>query len=275
MAPTTSDAQYQIVQTAAAEDVDVVARVGSATGTEAVWLVGHFVGGDFDVCRVVAGDVAPAVGAEVAGGEQVDGAVALAEDDAVVDVAVGRREARVDGNVEVRAEGAVGFLVEVPALRRLADAVEAVDLQIWGEGQAGFEWVEPGAWDVFVRFDFGFGVCDAVRVGVLHGIGVPVFGVGEKVFEGFVDGEVVAGDVGFVDWRFEGNERAEGVVLQRGILVVWRKCHVAPDCAAPFGEHGGDAGHSAEDLGAIFFGEELLKPIDGEGIQLCCIFHLT
>ena len=76
--------QNQIVQRAAAQDIYMVSCRGTPARAEAVGLVPHFDDSHGDLRRVVARH-APAAVAHVPAGEEVDGPVAFAHDDAVVD----------------------------------------------------------------------------------------------------------------------------------------------------------------------------------------------
>ena len=76
-------------------------------------------------------------------------------------------ERGVDGNVEAGG-GVLILAVKVAALRRLTDAVEAVDLQVRCEREAGFERIDPLARVALVVLDFGGGVRHAVRVVFQH-----------------------------------------------------------------------------------------------------------
>lgn len=81
------DAKNQVIERGTTENVDVIGSIGPTARVEAVGFVRHFVGDDGDVGGVVTFDF-PAFVAHVAGAEEVDGAVAFAEDYAVVDLAV-------------------------------------------------------------------------------------------------------------------------------------------------------------------------------------------
>lgn len=181
----------------------MVPRVRPAPRIESIGLVRHLVRLDAHAGGVVAVDLAPAVRAHVPRRKEVDGAVAFAEDDAVVDGGRiggvgggGSGVLGVDGEVDVGVHGVGAVLVEVAAFGRLADAVEAEDSEVGGEREAGLERVEPGSRDVLVRFDLLRRVRDAVGVGVLDLIRVPVLGGSEEVVESLFDGEVLRGDKG-------------------------------------------------------------------------------
>lgn len=87
MSLSASDAKNQVIERGTTENVDVIGSIGPTARVEAVGFVRHFVGDDGDVGGVVTFDF-PAFVAHVAGAEEVDGAVAFAEDHAVVDLAV-------------------------------------------------------------------------------------------------------------------------------------------------------------------------------------------
>lgn len=87
MSLSASDAKNQVIERGTTENVDVIGSIGPTARVEAVGFVRHFVGDDGDVGGVVTFDF-PAFVAHVAGAEEVDGAVAFAEDYAVVDLAV-------------------------------------------------------------------------------------------------------------------------------------------------------------------------------------------
>lgn len=81
------DAKNQVIERGTTENVDVIGSIGPTARVEAVGFVRHFVSDDGNVGGVVTFDF-PAFVAHVAGAEEVDGAVAFAEDYAVVDLAV-------------------------------------------------------------------------------------------------------------------------------------------------------------------------------------------
>lgn len=87
MSLSASDAKNQVIERGTTENVDVIGSIGPTARVEAVGFVRHFVGDDGNVGGVVTFDF-PAFVAHVAGAEEVDGAVAFAEDYAVVDLAV-------------------------------------------------------------------------------------------------------------------------------------------------------------------------------------------
>ena len=76
LTPPGRDPQNQIVQTLPAEDIHVIARIGTASGREAFRLMRHLVDVDLDACRVVAVHV-PALVAHVADGQQINGPIAF------------------------------------------------------------------------------------------------------------------------------------------------------------------------------------------------------
>lgn len=131
----------------------------------------------------------PPLGTHVARTKQTNRPIALPHDDAVIHKALAVSHGRVDADIDADL-GVALLLVEVGALGRLADAVEAVDLQIGREGEAGLERVEPGAGVVFVGFDFGGCVRDAVGVVAEEEVAVPVVALGEEVGQAFRGGEV-------------------------------------------------------------------------------------
>ena len=242
------------------------------TRTESIRLVRHLVHGDLGASRVEALQL-PALDAHIAVAQQRHGAVAFAQDDAVVDRGVAARgggEAGVDGDVDA-AQRVLVFAVEVAALGRLADAVEAVDLEVRRQRQARLERVDPFPVVLLVPLDFGAGVGDAVRVVVAHLALVPRIAVLQQVFDALFDGEV-RGRMGRVALP-EVDEVAVADFLP--FRVIRRPVVGSPDCIAAFGKHAGSAGHGAEDLAAFFSGKEFLETVDGECVELGGILHFA
>lgn len=164
MSLSASDAKNQVIERGTTENVDVIGSIGPTARVEAVGFVRHFVGDDGDVGGVVTFDF-PAFVAHVAGAEEVDGAVAFAEDYAVVDLAVGGGDGGVCGCVvlgscfyflflvgDLRGNyvrqkrkshtdhyssvvlGVHFFSIVVCSLGWLSNAVEAENLHIWCNG---------------------------------------------------------------------------------------------------------------------------------------------
>ena len=77
----------EVIQTTTAEDVNMIAGIGSTPRIEAIGFMGHFVSHDRDSGRVVAREF-PTFVAHVSGGEKVDGPIAFAHDDSMVNKTV-------------------------------------------------------------------------------------------------------------------------------------------------------------------------------------------
>lgn len=127
--------------------------------------------------------------------EEWDGPVAFAHDHAVVDHGVSAcwcRKACVNGHIDL-AQRVLILAVEIAAFGRLADAIEAVDLEVWRQRQAGFERVDPFPVIVLVQLHFGAGLCKAVRVVFANHLLVPWIAVFEQILDTPLDSEVGRG----------------------------------------------------------------------------------